>query len=92
MVNGCTLALNPLESLAEDAEVPCETASFSGMMIAHNLPSNAEVDSTFEHALSIGAKPVKKTQNVFWGGYSGYITDQDGYLWEIDSQENIQGK
>jgi len=20
---------------------------------------------------------------VFWGGYSGYVTDPDGHLWEI---------
>lgn len=23
------------------------------------------------------------TQQVFWGGYSGYFADPDGHLWEI---------
>jgi uncharacterized glyoxalase superfamily protein PhnB len=22
-------------------------------------------------------------QEVFWGGYSGYVRDLDGHLWEI---------
>ena len=26
---------------------------------------------------------VKPPQKVFWGGYSGYIADLDGFLWEI---------
>ena len=25
----------------------------------------------------------KAPQTVFWGGYSGYIADPDGFLWEI---------
>jgi len=28
------------------------------------------------------AKLIKKPQQVFWGGYSGYFADPDGYLWE----------
>ena len=92
MENGLTLALYPLESLAEDATVPCEASSFSGITIAQNLPTNLEVDQAIEFACSIGAKLVKKPQNVFWGGYSGYISDPDGYLWEIASHENIEKK
>jgi catechol 2,3-dioxygenase-like lactoylglutathione lyase family enzyme len=26
---------------------------------------------------------VKPAQPVFWGGYSGYLADPDGHLWEI---------
>jgi uncharacterized glyoxalase superfamily protein PhnB len=26
---------------------------------------------------------VKPPQKAFWGGYSGYFADPDGYLWEI---------
>jgi uncharacterized protein len=26
---------------------------------------------------------VKPAQEVFWGGYSGYFADPDGYLWEV---------
>ena len=33
--------------------------------------------------LLAGAKPVKAPQEVFWGGYSGYFADPDGFLWEV---------
>ena len=26
---------------------------------------------------------VKEPQKVFWGGYSSYFADPDGYLWEV---------
>ena len=26
---------------------------------------------------------VKPAQDTFWGGYSGYFADPEGYLWEI---------
>jgi len=26
---------------------------------------------------------VKEPQDVFWGGYSSYFADPDGFLWEV---------
>jgi uncharacterized glyoxalase superfamily protein PhnB len=26
---------------------------------------------------------VKPGQKIFWGGYSGYFQDPDGFLWEV---------
>ena len=34
-------------------------------------------------AIAAGETPVKEPQEVFWGGYSGYFADPDGYLWEL---------
>ena len=34
-------------------------------------------------ALAAGARLVKPPRKVFWGGYSGYFADPDGYLWEV---------
>jgi uncharacterized protein len=31
----------------------------------------------------LGANIVKPAQKVFWGGYSGYFADPDGFLWEV---------
>ena len=53
------------------------------MTLAHNLASEAAVDEAYAHALSCGAKAVKKPEKVFWGGYSGYFADPDGHLWEL---------
>jgi uncharacterized glyoxalase superfamily protein PhnB len=58
-------------------------STLRGSSIAHNLLSEAKVDQLLEQAVSAGAKLVKSAQEVFWGGYSGYFTDPDGYLWEV---------
>ena len=34
-------------------------------------------------AVAAGATLQKPGQNVFWGGYSGYFADPDGFLWEV---------
>lgn len=81
-LNGSWLGLYPRESLAEDATVPPDGSGFPGFAIAHNVASESEVDQVVEQAVSAGAALVKPPQRVFWGGYSGYFTDPDGFLWE----------
>jgi uncharacterized glyoxalase superfamily protein PhnB len=34
-------------------------------------------------AIAAGATLIKQPQKVFWGGYSGYFADLDGFLWEV---------
>ena len=51
--------------------------------MAHNVKSQEEVDEVFGLAVTAGAKPTKTPQRVFWGGYSGYFSDPDGFLWEV---------
>ncbi len=82
-LNGTWLGLYGHEALAEDAGVPAEGSGFAGIALAHNLASEAEVDELLEQAVAAGAKLVKPGQKVFWGGYSGYFADPDGYLWEV---------
>jgi catechol 2,3-dioxygenase-like lactoylglutathione lyase family enzyme len=82
-LEGTWLSLYPRDKLAEDATVPDDGREFSGVTLAHNVKSKAEADAVFAHAVSVGAKPIKKPQGVFWGGYSGYFADPDGYLWEV---------
>ena len=82
-MEGTGLALYPREKLAQDAMVPAEGSGFSGITLAHNVTSKAEVDKVFALAIKSGAKPIKKPQAVFWGGYSGYFADPDGHLWEV---------
>ena len=80
---GALLALFPLAALAEDAHVSTDRSGFSGVSLAINLGSEAEVDAAFAHAASIGATILKPAEHVFWGGYSGYFADPDGYAWEV---------
>ena len=82
-LNGTWLGLFGRNALAEDAAVSADGHGFAGFTLAHNLASEAEVDQAMDQAVSAGAKLVKPPQKVFWGGYSGYFQDPDGYLWEV---------
>lgn len=77
------LAVYPRNLLAQDAAVPDEPAGFSGVTLALNAKSEAEVDEIFKEAEAAGATIVKPPQKVFWGGYSGYFKDPDGHLFEV---------
>ncbi len=82
-LRGTWLSVYPRDELAKDAQVPAEGSGFCGIALAHNVASKAEVDRTLAEAVRAGAKLLKPGQDVFWGGYSGYFSDPDGFLWEV---------
>ena len=82
-MDGVILALYPREKLAQDATVDSTGSGFSGITLAYNAKSQEEVDEVLHTVQSAGAKIIKQAQQVFWGGYSGYFADPDGYLWEV---------
>ena len=96
-LGGIVLGLYPLKSLEQDTTLRYQASSFSGMSISYNATSEEEVDAVLEEAKRLGATIVKPAQKVFWGGYSGYFKDLDGYLfevafnpfWAIDSEGNL---
>lgn len=84
-LSGAWIALYPLEKLAEDIspEIPFVRSGFSGFTLAHNARSKDEVVEIIRRAESAGACIVKEPQETFWGGFSGYFADLDGYYWEV---------
>ena len=80
---GSILGLYEWSALADDAKVPSEGSGFRGVALALNLASTAEVDSVFAEWLAAGASSVVEPHKAFWGGYSSYVADPDGHLWEI---------
>ncbi len=82
-MEGTWISLYNRKKLAEDATVSYEGTGFSGITLAHNVSSKEKVNQVYELALSVGAKEIKKPQEVFWGGYSAYFADPDGHLWEV---------
>lgn len=82
-LNGVGLSLFPRGELAKDAMIADAPAGFAGIALAHNLRSEADVDALFAEMVAAGATAVKAPQSVFWGGYSGYVADPDGHLWEL---------
>lgn len=82
---GTKLALYPLEELTKDINElePPKRGGFSGMTLAYNAKSVEEVNEVMEKAEKAGGIIEKTPQEVFWGGYSGYFSDLDGYYWEV---------
>ena len=80
---GIILSIYPREKLAEDALVLPEGHGFSGITVAYNAQSQTEVDEIISDLKAKGVKILKEPQKVFWGGYSSYFADPDGYCWEV---------
>ena len=80
---GVVLGLFGRSELAGDAKIADSAPGFSGVALAHNARSEAEVEQVLAEAVVAGAKLLKPGQKVFWGGYSGYFADPDGHLWEV---------
>ena len=77
------LALYGRAALAEDALTEDLPSGFAGVTLARNASSKAEVDAWFAAAEAAGARAIKPPQEAFWGGYSSYIADPDGHVWEF---------
>lgn len=82
-MQGSVLGLYGREALADDATISADGSGFRGVTIALNCDSRDEVDAVFAAWVAAGAEPVKQPEAVFWGGYSSYVADPDGHLWEI---------
>ncbi len=81
---GQTIGLYPRADLARDMGLePSDVGGFSGITLAHNLPSNAEVDALYQRFLDAGGRGIKPPHEVFWGGYTSYVADLDGHVWEL---------
>jgi uncharacterized protein len=80
---GMAFALYPRQELAKDAKVAPAGQGFGGIALAYNARNRAEVDSVLAEAVAAGAILLKPAQAAFWGGYSGYFSDPDGFLWEV---------
>jgi catechol 2,3-dioxygenase-like lactoylglutathione lyase family enzyme len=80
---GMALALYPRAELAKDATVAEYGEGFGGIALAYNVRSRAEVSAVLAEAQAAGATILKPAQEAFWGGYSGFFADPDGFPWEV---------
>jgi uncharacterized protein len=79
----CALALYPWHELADDAEVTPDGTGFRGVTLSHNVRSEARVDEVLAEAERAGGKIVRRAERAAWGGYRGYFSDSEGFLWEV---------
>lgn len=97
-LGGIVLALHSRHELAADTTLNYQPTEFSGLTISYNAKSEKEVDDILKQVAKLGATIVKPAQKVYWGGYSGYFKDLDGYLfevafnpfWELDENDNLK--
>ena len=82
-MGGMALALYPRAELAKDANLPTTGQGFGGVALAYNARSRDEVNAVLAEAEAAGARVLKPAQEAFWGGYSGYFSDPDGFPWEV---------
>lgn len=82
---GVWLALYPVDKLAADIspQLSPGRSGFSGITLVYNARSQDEIRAIFEEVRAAGASIVKPPQDTFWGGFSGYFSDLDGYYWEV---------
>ncbi len=81
--SGTWLALYPKEAFARELNLPPGGDGFPGFTLAHNVKTTEEVDAIIRQAADAGGKVIKKAGKTDWGGYSGYFSDPDGFLWEV---------
>jgi uncharacterized protein len=90
-LGGTILALYSYESLAEETGLPANRGvGFSGITLAKNFMSRYVVDVLMAKANTAGARILAEPVERFWGGYSGYFADLDGYSWEIAWGPNFE--
>lgn len=82
-LGGIFLALHPRTELSKDTTLEYQSTSFSGLTISHNTRSEKEVDEIIGKVEQLGATIVRSAQKVYWGGYSAFFKDPDGYLFEV---------
>jgi uncharacterized protein len=80
-----SLALYPREAAAQDAGVSAEGSGFRGVSFHHIVDSRETVDEVIDAAAAAGGEVVKPAAASQWGGYFGYFSDPDGYLWKVAS-------
>ena len=82
-LGGLALSVFGRQDLADDAGVSSQGEGFVGISLAINLESEAEVDRAAAEWVACGGTMIKQPHRAFWGGYSGYVADPDGHLWEL---------
>ena len=77
------LAIYERAAAAQDAGVPAEGSGFTGISFHYIVGSREAVDEVMDSAIAAGAGVVREAAAARWGGYFGYFSDPDGYLWKV---------
>ena len=86
-LNGMRIILFPREAFGQMISRDFHyTDGLNGTMeLSFDVPTFADVDKEYQHALDNGAKPVFPPTTEPWGQRTCYVADPDGNLIEIGS-------
>jgi catechol 2,3-dioxygenase-like lactoylglutathione lyase family enzyme len=87
---GTVLGLYEWPKLAKDAGVDQEGSGFRAVTLAYCARSEQEVRDVLAQAESAGGSIRVEARKTFWGGYSGYFTDLDGHMWEVQLNPHLE--
>lgn len=83
-VGASALVLWDRAKLADDSGIVDDGgATWSGIALAHNVRSRAEVDDIVRTAEAAGAEVTRRPAETFYGGYAACFRDPDGHVWEV---------
>ncbi|MCX5053152.1 MULTISPECIES: VOC family protein [unclassified Streptomyces] len=81
---GLGLVLWSRDALARDCGLePAPASGFGGIVLAHNVRSEAEVDALLAAVRRAGGTITKPAATNAIGFYSSAFVDPDGHAWEI---------
>lgn len=82
-LGGATLAIYP-KVLLEHVSGRTGMGQGSGAQsVSLNVDSQETVDEMVDRARRAGAQVTREPYTPPWGGYCGYFTDPEGFMWEI---------
>lgn len=68
---------------AGDGDAPAPRDGYRGITLALNFEERDEVDQAVEAWVEAGGTVTRPAQDAEWGGYTAFVADPDGHLWEI---------
>ena len=80
-----SLGIYEWDAAAQEAGVSSKGSGFRGVSFHYIVDSRATVDEVIKQAVAAGGTVVKEASEAHWGGYYGYFSDPDGYLWKVAS-------
>ncbi len=82
------LTLWLLTSMESDTGLALETRA-SATVLGCSLASQEAVDERVRACAHVDGRVVVEPRLNFWGGYSGYVEDPDGHLWELSYDPGV---
>jgi uncharacterized protein len=82
-MGGAKFGLFPQTLLAKEQGRDIKDLGVGAMTLAQNFPTSEDVDAAYDAALIAGATSVTAPVGTEWGGYSCYVADPDGHIWEF---------